>query len=236
MLPDDLPEARRNLHELDEDVRRRLVALDEPVVRDDWSDVLRRAAPLRRRLGARTLTQVTAARVAVVTVAAGLVVGLWYPLLERPHGSGPSRVPAKSGSAVADAVAGSRDAAQPVVQLRTMASPSLRGGNQLLVVSSTSHGEFCYRWAGGGSGCGQRRATLGVHWGDGRVVGTVSSADVSSVTIEFTDGTAVRPQISWVAAPINAGFFRYDIPKGKVVAEVVASDGNLTRGEALWYV
>ena len=72
-------------------------------------------------------------------------------------------------------------------------------------------------------------------WGRGRVVGVVSSAEVSSVTVRFTDGTSVQPGISWVAAPINAGFFFYAIPPGKTVAEVVAEDGGRTRGRVPWY-
>jgi hypothetical protein len=35
-------ETRRNLAELDPCLRRRVLALDEPVARDDWADVVRR--------------------------------------------------------------------------------------------------------------------------------------------------------------------------------------------------
>ncbi len=44
------------------------------------------------------------------------------------------------------------------------------------------------------------------------VVGSAISPTVSDVVIRFSDGSSVRPRIVWVSAPINAGFFAYDIP------------------------
>lgn len=37
--------------------------------------------------------------------------------------------------------------------------------------------------------------------------------DARAVVIKFSDGSTVHPQITWVSAPISAGFFAYDIPK-----------------------
>lgn len=44
------------------------------------------------------------------------------------------------------------------------------------------------------------------------ISGYVNSARVREVTVTFTDGTTIKPEITWVSAPINAGFFAYDIP------------------------
>lgn len=44
------------------------------------------------------------------------------------------------------------------------------------------------------------------------ISGYVNSAHVHDVAITFSDGTTVKPQITWVSAPINEGFFAYDIP------------------------
>jgi hypothetical protein len=44
------------------------------------------------------------------------------------------------------------------------------------------------------------------------ISGYVDASRVYDVTITFTDGTVVHPQITWVSAPINAGFFAYDVP------------------------
>jgi hypothetical protein len=57
---------------------------------------------------------------------------------------------------------------------------------------------------------------------------------VANVEIHFSDGTTVQPEITWVSAPINAGFAAYQVPNDKQsatdhVTEVDAydSDGNL---------
>jgi hypothetical protein len=47
------------------------------------------------------------------------------------------------------------------------------------------------------------------------ITGAALSPSVSDVVIRFSDGTAVHPRILWVSAPINAGFFAYDVPNDK---------------------
>jgi hypothetical protein len=44
------------------------------------------------------------------------------------------------------------------------------------------------------------------------ITGDVTAGTVSEVLIRFSDGHTVRPRIVWVSAPINAGFFAYDVP------------------------
>ncbi len=44
------------------------------------------------------------------------------------------------------------------------------------------------------------------------ISGYINSAHAHDVKITFTDGTTIQPPITWVSAPINAGFFAYDIP------------------------
>lgn len=44
------------------------------------------------------------------------------------------------------------------------------------------------------------------------IAGYVSSRSASDVAITFSDGSTVHPRITWVSAPIRAGFFSYDIP------------------------
>ena len=38
------------------------------------------------------------------------------------------------------------------------------------------------------------------------------SPAVSDVVIRFSDGSSFHPRIVWVSAPIDAGFFVYDVP------------------------
>ena len=73
------------------------------------------------------------------------------------------------------------------------------------------------------------------------VAGYVSASAADDVVISFSDGSTYHPHIRWISAPINAGFFAYDVPvaqrtlaahvvdvaaltsDGKVVAEQPAS-------------
>ncbi len=102
-------------------------------------------------------------------------------------------------------------------------------------VSPGRDGGYCYVWRGHESQCQSRVARLGLTWGRDQVFGTVAHADISSVTIEFTDGTSVRPSIAWFAAPINAGFFVYRIPAGKTVSDVIAAGRGGNQACVPWY-
>lgn len=44
------------------------------------------------------------------------------------------------------------------------------------------------------------------------ISGYVTAGQAHAVEITFSDGTTITPPITWVSAPINAGFFAYDIP------------------------
>lgn len=71
------------------------------------------------------------------------------------------------------------------------------------------------------------------------VVGSANSPAVSDVVIRFSDGSSVRPQIVWVSAPINAGFFAYDVPSNRqssqdhvTAIEAYDQNGNLVDKQA----
>jgi hypothetical protein len=92
------------------------------------------------------------------------------------------------------------------------------GSAHTLWVAPAKNGGFCSLWLpAGGGGCstsGRPLSTgallrLGVpEW----ITGDVISPAVSDVVIRFSDGSTVHPRILWVSAPINAGFFAYDVP------------------------
>jgi hypothetical protein len=92
------------------------------------------------------------------------------------------------------------------------------GSAHTLWVAPAKNGGFCSLWLpAGGGGCstsGRPLSTgallrLGVpEW----ITGDVISPAVSDVVIRFSDGSTVHPRIVWVSAPINAGFFAYDVP------------------------
>ncbi len=71
------------------------------------------------------------------------------------------------------------------------------------------------------------------------ISGYVSSA-ADDVEISFSDGTTVHPEITWVSAPINFGFFAYDIPASQQTQEdhllnvqARAADGRLVAEQPL---
>jgi hypothetical protein len=113
------------------------------------------------------------------------------------------------------------------------------GATRTLWVAPAKNGGFCSLWLpSGGGGCstsGQPLSTGALlrggfpEW----INGDAMSPAVNDVVIRFGDGSAVHPRIVWVSAPINAGFFAYDVPDGKYVTGVDAygRDGVLVRHE-----
>jgi hypothetical protein len=58
-----------------------------------------------------------------------------------------------------------------------------------------------------------------------------ASPAIAKIVIHFSDGTTAEPKVTWVSAPINAGFFAYQVPNDKQsatdhVTEVDAYDAN----------
>jgi hypothetical protein len=114
-----------------------------------------------------------------------------------------------------------------------------------LYVAPTETGGFCYLWTDYGGSCADAEdasaATtnpgarpLGVEWlagdyatfTDGYVRG-----DVQTVEARYADGTSVTLPVTWVSAPINAGFFAYVVPSvhqttSDALSSVVALDAN----------
>ena len=67
-----------------------------------------------------------------------------------------------------------------------------------------------------------------------------ASPTVTNVVIHFSDGSTVQPEVTWVSAPINAGFFAYEVPNDKQsatdhVTQVDAYDahGNLVEQQPM---
>jgi hypothetical protein len=87
-------EQRRNLAELDGELRRRLLALDEPVSRADWYDVGRRGRGARTWVRRLPPVGGTLAAAAAVTV---LLLGGWSPL-RHAGAPGPDTATLRRGS------------------------------------------------------------------------------------------------------------------------------------------
>lgn len=111
------------------------------------------------------------------------------------------------------------------------------GSTRTLWVAPARNGGFCSLWLPqGGGGCstsGHPLSTGALLRGGVPVwlTGDAVSSAVSDVVIRFGDGSAVHPRIVWVSAPIDAGFFAYDVPPGRRVTGVDAygRNGELVR-------
>jgi hypothetical protein len=197
---------RHNLAELSADLRARLLALDEPVKRDDWAGVVRRGRALE--VSGRLRSSFVAGLSVFVMVAS---VSLLAVRLTASDGGDGGRAPLQS-------VSGEPSALTAVGGVKPLESTGP-----------------CYRWDGAVGRCRRKAASLGVSWSGARVVGSVSRTRVSSVRIKFSDGSSVAPDISWVSARQDVGSFSYAIPEGKVVTEVATYERGHLRSEIPWY-
>jgi hypothetical protein len=112
------------------------------------------------------------------------------------------------------------------------------GSSHTLWVAPARNGGFCSLWLpAGGGGCSTSGKPLGTgallrlgvpEW----ITGDATVPAVSDVVIRFSDGSAVQPRIVWVSAPIDAGFFAYDVPPGEQSTQrhVTAVDAYDRRG------
>jgi hypothetical protein len=231
-------ERRESLSELEPELHQRLRALDEPVARDDWQDVLRRSRAARFS-GLRRPTTPQVATI-VVAMAAGIaiaVIGLSAASIIHVNGNG-SAASAPREFARFDLGAPPHLPPDAIAwQSRIITSVRLRDGTHTLYVAPTTRGGFCYEWTGDGTGGCAELGTgpLAASWRTGRVVGVISAIAMSSVTVSFTDGTSGTPQIAWISAPINAGFFLYEIPPGKTVALVTGTNNGRPLNQVTWY-
>jgi hypothetical protein len=113
-----------------------------------------------------------------------------------------------------------------------------------LWVVPTREGSFCYRFWGSASCLSpeyRRRIEIGAagsatrdRGGWGWIHGPVLNQAVQEVELLYQDGERVRLPFVWVSAPIDAGFYAYDVPveheqSGRLTAAVIGRDavGNV---------
>jgi hypothetical protein len=193
----------------------RFAALANPLDDSDWLDVRRRA----RRTSRRWLALPVAAAVAVVAAASAFAV--YRQVVDFFSADpAPERILREYGQMRASA---SIDVHGPRViphEARKIMAPEWRGKPEPFYVAPTEDGGFCYRWALGGS-CGrittvQRAVSFGFlegKHGPTVIEGHVLDPDVARLELRYEDGTATDLPIVWVSAPIEAGFFAYDVPE-----------------------
>jgi hypothetical protein len=201
----------------------RFASLSHPPDDPDWLEVGRLARrERRRRLRPRLVLAVAAAVAAVVASAPAFGVG---GKLVRIFESGePAPAPIERSFAALDA------GAPPGLATGVVASQTrkiLLPGNVALWLAPTSRGGFCLFIEGGGGQCDVARAlrfwptfSIGgdfsrkgvIENGPVLIDGSTTLDDAASVEVQFEDGSSVTVPVVWVSAPIDAGFFGYEVP------------------------
>lgn len=230
-----------------DELQRRFSAIASTTDDSDWLDVRRRAQrrALRRPLVA-ALVVVTA--VAVVAPAAGLHrVVIDFFSAERA----PERVQVDfSQLGIMAPVPLGPDVIPN--SARKIMDVSYRGGSRAVWAAPTRDGEFCVLFEELTTTCRERTPPVGrrpLHPGDlrtyvlgttqlldgkhivQRVAGSILEHDVESLTVEFADGESAEVPITWVSAPIDAGFYFYEVPEahlsvGSQLHALVARDAE----------
>jgi hypothetical protein len=115
-----------------------------------------------------------------------------------------------------------------------------------LYVAPTKSGGFCYEWSHSDGGCAPGKITpttqalqalgpLGLGWMGNdyplMLSGWVRAGETQKVEARFADGTSATIPITWVSAPINAGFLVYPVPtehqtRADALTSVVALDAD----------
>jgi len=215
------------------------VLVDAPGA-DDWGDVTRRVRRARRHRALTTTAIVAAALVVAVPAALGLHRVVVDFVSAEPA---PERVQLDFARLDLGAPKGM---ATGVIAGQTRKVPvrSADGGETLVWVAPTRSGGFCLTWEHGPGGC-RTRAGGGVgasFSGSGdengvtisQVAGATTRDDADRLELRFADGTSVELPLTWVSAPIDAGFYAYEIPTGRRPQELLlyADSGDVIARES----
>jgi hypothetical protein len=193
----------------------------------------RAARPARRRVVVLVLAAAAVLAAILVATPAWALVRDVLPFWNQP--TAPPSVQVQFWSLNAGAPRGMSPNAV-AGETREVGRFTFGGFTRTLWVSPARNGGFCSLWlpqGGGGCSTAGRPLSTGAllrggvpEWITGDAI-----APVSDVVIRFSDGTLVHPRIVWVSAPIDAGFFAYDVPASEQtsqahVASIAAYDGN----------
>lgn len=242
---------------IDQLIRARFDAVANPLDDADWGDVLARAKGFERithgRIPARlALAATVAALAAIVTAVAFGWPQTFVDFFSSPPA--PTQVKNFFGSQNVAAPSGMSPEAIPG-QARKITSATFDANHvhsthptlHTLYIAPRKGGGFCYLWTNYSGGCADPKSTaayarthpaarpLGIDWlgNDYPVVvsGWVRTGAAKTVEARFADGTTATIPVTWVSAPIDAGFFVYPVPpahqtRDNALASVVALDAN----------
>jgi hypothetical protein len=241
---------------IDRLIQARFDAVANPFDGRDWGDVLARAGR-RERISyvRRTPTRAALAAVVVALAATVTAVAFGWPGTFVDFSKAPP-APQSVGeffSSHGMAVPGGASPETRLGQAREIMSASFDADHlsadhptmHTLYVAPKEGGGFCFLWTGYGGSCadaesaGEGRTNpaarpLGVEWLANDYAGFVDGwvrGDAKTLQARFADGTTAAVPVTWVSAPISAGFFAYLVPsahltRSDAITSVVALDEN----------
>lgn len=237
---------------IDRLIQARFEAVASPVDGRDWNDVLARAASAKQRRAPVRLALAAAVLVigATVTAAAFGWPGTLVDFFKAPPA--PESVKAFFHGHNA-AVPGGVSPWTKLGQAHEIMTATFDANNlppehpilHTLYVAPRNGGGFCFLWTGFGGSCADpedaAKATtdpaarpLGLESLENDYTGFVDGwirTDARTVEARFADGTTAQIPVTWVSAPIDAGFFAYVVPsahltRADALTSVVALDAN----------
>ena len=189
----------------------------------DWMDVVRRATRARHR--SQIYAAVAVAALVVVGVASAYALG--HPIIDfRTADNAPHKVIAEFDSLDIGAPEGM---ATGVLSDQARAIPGLylNGEPYELGVAPTKEGGFCISQSGCiANGADRRtmdgRISISIKAPEGlsgpcRISGEFLKSEGERLEVAYADGTSEEVPFVWVTAPINAGFFVFDVPEERRV-------------------
>lgn len=213
-------------------------ALDELVdrcegERGNWADVVGRAGASRtrrRRYSVLAIALLTLTLALLVTPAFGLrnaVLGLiGRENVEFGEGEQAPKLVRRQFEDLGLGAPPGMDPRALSLQTRRVGTFKLRGKSRALWVAPTERGGFCYTLEQAAGGClrnepfpagrvavtYQAGARPGQPVEAGPIQGWTLDRDAARIIVEFEDATSVAVPFTYVSAPIDAGFFLYDLP------------------------
>lgn len=232
---------------IDQLIQARFDAIASPLDAGDWGDVLARASRAPRPLPIR-VALVAAAVVLAATVTA--VAFGWPQRMIDFFKSPPAPAHVKSWFAAENVGAPSGMSTKAIPgQARKITTATFddehinptRPTVHTLYVAPRKGGGFCYLWTNAGAGCFPVKhapkvfGPLGLDWYSSDyallVQGWVRTGATRTVVARFADGSTATIPVTWVSAPVSAGFLVYPVPaphrtRADALRSIVALDAN----------
>lgn len=238
---------------IDQLIQARFDAVANPLDCADWHDVLARARHAQSRPRTPIRIALVAAVVAVAATVTAVALGLPQTVVDFFQAPpAPQSVKAffnAHNAALPSGVDPMANLGQPrKIMTATFDAGHLPPSHPILhtlYVAPRTDGGFCFVWTTYGGSCADPEdptksrkdpaaRPVGLTWLENDYAGVVDGwvrGDAKTLEAHFADGTTASIPVTWVSAPIDAGFFAYVVPpshltRADALAAVVALDAD----------